>query len=314
MTHEKLLVGVDTLDDAGVYKISDDLALIQTVDFFTPIVDDPYDFGQIAAANAMSDVYAMGGTPLTAMNIVCFPTKSLELDVLGRILIGGAEKVAEAGALLVGGHTVDDPEPKYGLAVTGVVNPDRLITNSGGRPGDRLILTKPLGTGILSTALKVGLVGEDDVKEAVETMKQLNRSGAEAMQELGIRGATDITGFGLLGHASQFGKASGVSLRFYSSEIPLLPNVMDFAEQGAVPGGTMNNMRHFGPLVTFDSGVSAAMKTILFDPQTSGGLLISVSPDRSNDLLDLLRKKGVASARPVGCLEEREPGTIYVDR
>lgn len=313
VSHERLLVGIDTLDDAGVYKLSDELALIQTVDFFTPIVDDPFDFGQIAAANAMSDVYAMGGRPITALNMVCFPVKTLELGILEQILMGGAEKVAEAGALLVGGHTVDDPEPKYGLAVTGVVDPARLITNAGAGPGDDLVLTKPLGTGIITTALKTGLAGEKEVKEAVRTMKELNRPAAEAMQEVGAKGATDITGFGLLGHACQFAKASGVSLHIDSSRIPLLPKVIEFAEQGAVPGGAMNNMRHFAPAVSFGPGVPPPIRTILFDPQTSGGLLISIPKARSDELLRLLESKGVRGTARIGHVEGGIRGTITVD-
>ena len=233
-----LLVGRETSDDAGVYRLSDEVALVQTVDFITPVVNDPYDFGRIAAANALSDVYAMGGRPLTAMNIVCFPVKEMDKEVLREILRGGLEKVHEAGAALVGGHSVEDPEIKYGLSVTGVVHPDRVLTNAGARPGDAFILTKPLGTGILATAIKAGLVSDEVQRRAVEVMAMLNKKAAEVMGSYPVSCCTDITGFGLLGHALEIATASKVVITLYAERVPLLPEVLDSVRKGLLPAGS----------------------------------------------------------------------------
>lgn len=279
---------MDTSDDAAVYRINEDLALIQTLDFFTPVVDDPYTFGQIAAANSLSDIYAMGGEPRLAMNIVCFP-KCLEPAVLSEILRGGYDKVAEAGALLVGGHSVSDDEPKYGLSVTGFVQPDRVFTNQGAKPGDILILTKPLGLGIINTAIKGEIIDDYSYKEAVKVMTTLNKYAKEAMDKVkSINSVTDVTGFGLLGHALEMAEASQVSLIIDSSAIPVLPNAPKYASMGLVPAGAYSNRSYIGDKVAFKDGVSEVMKDILYDPQTSGGLLIAVDRDYQEDLLKAL--------------------------
>jgi selenide,water dikinase len=280
----RLLVGRETFDDAGVFRISDDLALVQTVDFFAPIVDDPYDFGQIAAANALSDVYAMGGQPLTALNIVAFPTKDLPLDVLTRILAGGQDKVHEAGALVVGGHTVIDTELKYGLSVTGRAHPDFLLTNAGAKPGDQLILTKPIGNGILATAAKRGKLSPEDQVPMLEAMKTLNGLASRSALALGVRCATDITGFGLLGHMSHIARASKVTLRVALDSIPLFPRVREAVRAGLVTDGAKRNAEYLRELVRWDKG-SDEDRAILHDPQTSGGLLVCVNRDRVADYL-----------------------------
>lgn len=288
-----LLVGWETSDDAGVIRIREDLALIQTVDFFTPIVDEPRAFGRIAAANALSDVYAMGGRPLTAMNLVCFPRDKLPKEVLRDILIGGIEAVHEAGALLVGGHSVNDSELKYGLSVTGVVHPQHIVTNRGARPGDRLILTKPLGTGILSTAIKGRLLGTEAEQEVIKWMAALNREASEAMQEVGVSACTDITGFGLLGHALELAAASGVEIQLWASRVPLLPQVMDMARMGMVPGGSFANRRYCERSVITEDGVDPLLVDCLADAQTSGGLLIAVPEARAEALHQALERRGV---------------------
>lgn len=286
---ERLLVGLDTADDAAVYKINQDLALIQTLDFFTPIVDDPYLYGQIAASNSLSDIYAMGGEPRLAMNIVCFPD-SLEPEVLAQILKGGQSKVEEAGALLVGGHSVVDKEPKYGLSVTGFVHPEKVYTNGGAQIGDKLVLTKPLGLGIINTAIKGGLVDEESYKEAVETMATLNKYAKEAMDGIeGIHAVTDITGFGLLGHAQEMAEASQVSLKIYSQRVPIINKAIDYAKIGLVPAGAYTNRNHLKGQVSFAAEVETVTQDILFDPQTSGGLLIAVAAKDADRLLDKLK-------------------------
>lgn len=288
-----LLVGWETSDDAGVIRIREDLALIQTVDFFTPIVDEPRAFGRIAAANALSDVYAMGGRPLTAMNLVCFPRERLPKEVLREILLGGIEAVHEAGALLVGGHSVNDSELKYGLSVTGVVHPQRIVTNRGARPGDRLILTKPLGTGILSTAIKGKLLGADAEQEVIRWMAALNREASEAMQEVGVSACTDITGFGLLGHALEMAAASGVEIQLWASRVPLLSQVLDMARMGMVPGGSFANRRYCERSVITEGDVDPLLVDCLADAQTSGGLLIAVPEERAAALHQALERRGV---------------------
>ncbi len=294
-----LIVGFDKSDDAGVYKISSELALVQTVDFFTPVVDDPYLFGQIAAANSLSDVYAMGGKPLTVMNIACFSC-SLDSAILAEILKGGAQKIKEAGAILVGGHTVTDKEVKYGLSVTGTVDPEKVITNSGAKPGDVLVLTKPIGTGIITTAFKFDLIGDKDLLEAAINMSTLNKAASEAMQKVGVNACTDVTGFGLLGHSYEMAVGSGVELKIYSSEVPLLNKVLELIEQDSIPGGAYSNMDYFGKWTEFDSAIAEAKKMAMFDPQTSGGLLISVPQDKVRELLKEMQSNSVTSAVIIG--------------
>ncbi len=275
----RLLVGRETFDDAGVYRLSDDLALVQTVDFFAPIVDDPFDFGQIAAANALSDVYAMGGQPLTALNIVAFPTNDLPLDVLTGILAGGQDKVHEAGALIVGGHTVVDTELKYGLAVTGRAHPDFLLTNAGARPGDQLVLTKPIGNGILATAGKRGQLPPDAQRAMLEAMKMLNGVASRAALAVGSRCATDVTGFGLLGHMSHIARASNVTLRVDLDAIPVFPGVREAVRARFVTDGAKRNEEYLRDLVRWEKGTEED-RAILHDPQTSGGLVVCVSRGR----------------------------------
>ena len=278
-TNENVLVGFGTADDAGVYKLRDDLALVQTVDFFTPIVDDPYDYGRIAAANALSDVYAMGGVPISALNIAAFPIDTLDAYVLERILEGGAAIAQQAGVALLGGHTIKDAEPKYGMAVVGTIDPRRIVTNANARPGDLLILTKPLGTGILATALKRAAIADADMNEAVEWMTMLNEPASRAMLAADAHAATDITGYGLLGHAGEIAAASRVALHIDSANVPLLPRVLELIELGAVPGGTKDNATAHAQYTSFDPSVSHAMRIALSDAQTSGGLLVSLSPE-----------------------------------
>lgn len=305
-------VFVGTEDDAGVYKLTDDIAIVQTVDFFTPIVDDPYDFGAIAAANALSDVYAMGAQPLTALNLVAFP-KDGPLDVLAEILRGGAEKAREAGVSIIGGHSIDDAEPKYGMAVTGVVHPGRMMLKAGARPGDRLVLTKPLGTGIVSTAMKVSRASEDSVQAATKSMKTLNRAAAEAMVEAGVKGTTDITGFGLLGHLQEMLRTSNVSARLSMSAIPLLPGVRDLANI-YVPGGSRANLRYLEDKLACDKDITDIDKLILADAQTSGGMLIAVHRERLDSLLQGLASRGVETRAVIGEIVAGEAGRIIVGR
>ncbi len=294
MQHDDLLVGFDTGDDAAVYRLTDDLAVIQTVDFFPPIVDDPYDFGAIAVVNALSDVYAMGGVPLLALNIVCFP-EDLPKEILGRILLGGMDAAREAGVVIAGGHTVKDREPKYGLAVTGVVHPDRIVTNAATAAGDDLVLTKPLGSGIITTAAKAGVADDATLAGAVAAMRQLNRAASEAMQEAGVKAATDITGFGLIGHLLGMLRASGTGAALSMSSVPLLPGVRDLAER-AVPGGTRNNLDAFDSDVAWGPEITDEDKLILCDAQTSGGLLIAVPSESTQGLLDGLAQREVTGA------------------
>ena len=308
-----LLVGMETADDAGVYQLTDQMALVQTVDFITPIVDDPYLFGQIAAANALSDVYAMGGKPLTALNIVGFPRRTLDLSLLSEILRGGLEKIHEAGAMLLGGHTVDDAELKYGLSVTGTVHPGKVITNKGSQVGDVLILTKALGVGIISTANKAGMAESGFLQGAVDSMVRLNDQAAEAMVESGAHACTDITGFGLLGHASEMARACGLSFRFFYSRIPILPGAREYAAQGMVPGGAYCNRDHFGPAISISPKVPESERIILFDPQTSGGLLIALPQAVGETLLQRLKGKGIQEASLVGEVISREKNLISVE-
>ena len=303
-------MGIDTADDAGVYRLNDQTALIQTLDFFTPIVDDPYLFGQIAATNSLSDVYAMGGKPLTAMNIVTFPICRLAPEVLLAILSGGQQKIAEAGAVMLGGHTIDDDEPKYGLSVTGVVHPDKVLTNAGARPGDALILTKAIGTGVLYTALKAELFPAG-VAAAAASMTQLNRYAAEVMTRFPVHACTDITGFGLLGHAFELAAGSSVDLELDSRAVPLLPDAAEGAGMGLVPAGAYAN-RDYLKQVEFQPDVPVYLQDLLFDPQTSGGLLISLAEDLAADLLAELHAAGVAVAARIGRVAGKGTGKIHV--
>jgi selenide,water dikinase len=308
-----LLVGLDTSDDAGVYQINDDTALIQTLDFFTPVVDDPYSFGMIAAANALSDVYAMGGKPLTAMNIIGFPSDFMDLSILADILRGGADKIREAGAVLVGGHSVQDNEPKYGLSVTGIVHPDRVLTNAGAQAGDVLVLTKPLGVGIITTAIKGELASDEEVAQVTEVMAALNKSAAEVMIEVGVNGCTDITGFGLLGHASEMAKASDVSMTLFSAYVPVLEAAHKYVAMGIVPEGTRGNLKYFNKFVDFNPEVKEETRLILADAITSGGLFISVPAAKSGKLVDGLHAAGVTAAVVIGEVTRAGGGRILVE-
>jgi selenium donor protein len=307
-----ILVGTETADDAAVYRLSDDTAIVQTVDFFTPIVDDAYWFGAISAANSLSDVYAMGARPLFALNIAGFPTNRLPLRLLEEILQGALDKAAEAGISIIGGHTVDDTEPKFGLAVTGLVHPDRLLRNSTARPGDALVLTKALGVGIISTAVKRGLADEGVARQAAELMAALNRDAAEAMIEVGANACTDITGFGLLGHLREMAAGSGVDVTLEASQVPTLLAAWAFAGADVVPGGTLDNLAFAEEHVTFAPAVSRSARLLLADAQTSGGLLISLPADRADALLAALQARGVTDASLVGEVVGPGPGRIRV--
>lgn len=291
-----LMVGTETNDDAGVYRLTDEIALVQTVDFFTPIVDDPYSFGQVAAANALSDIYAMGGKPLTVLNIVAFPIKTLDSSILASILAGAADKVKEAGATLVGGHSIDDQEPKFGLAVTGTIHPGKVRTNAGARPGDKLILTKPIGVGILTTSIKKDLLAAEEIADVTRVMTTLNKTAAETMEPYDVSACTDITGFGLLGHTLEMAKGSQVGITVYWDQVPVLPRVRELAEKGLVPGGTKNNYEHVRDSIEFPADLDQIDQYILCDAVTSGGLLIAVNPDQAEELTDKLRRAGVAAS------------------
>lgn len=286
--------------------------MVQTIDFITPVVNDPYDFGRIAAANALSDVYAMGGRPLTAMNVVCFPVKSMDKMVLREILRGGIEKIHEAGAVLVGGHSVEDPEIKYGLSVTGVVQPGRVLTNSGILPGDELVITKSLGTRILATAIKAGLASKEAERRATESMAALNRKAAEVMAAYAVHACTDITGFGLLGHLLEMATGSRVSIVVYTEKVPLLPEVMEAVQMGLVPAGSFENRNFCSHQVESIRPVDPMLLDVLADAQTSGGLVIAVSPRDSLALVDDLRAKGITSAAVIGKAKAAQAGGILL--
>jgi len=312
-TDSNVLVGLDRADDAGVYKVSADLAIIQTVDFFTPIVDDPYWFGQIAAANAFSDVYAMGGIPKTAMNLVAFPLKDMDLSILRRIIEGGVDKIKEAGAVLMGGHSVEDSELKYGLSVTGFVHPDRILTKKDLKIGDRLILTKPLGTGIINTAIKGGLASPEITEIVTHIMATLNRDAAEIMDSYPVHACTDITGFGLLGHIAEMIVDSPLGIRLHSRSIPIIPKTLDYAGMGLVPAGAYKNREFRECMVDFSSSVDRILQDVLFDPQTSGGLLISVENESAEDLCAELQESGMKEAAIIGHVVSEPDGKIVVD-
>jgi selenide,water dikinase len=293
-----LLVGLEKADDAGVYQLSDELALVQTVDFFSPIVDDPYLFGQVAAANALSDVYAMGGQPLCAMNIVCFPSKTMDIGVLREVLRGGLDKLHEAGAALAGGHSVDDAELKYGLSVTGTVHPRRFWQKRGARAGDRLLLTKALGTGVIASAIKRGQASLESVEAAARSMTALNRRAMELLLEGEVHACTDVTGFGLLGHACEMlePSSSSVGFRIASGAVPVLPGALEYLARGLKPGGLRRNREYRAAQVRFEPSVSEEVAELLFDPQTSGGLLAAVPEQRAQELLERCRSEGMAAA------------------
>jgi len=312
MSHPNLLVGIEHIDDAGVYKIRDDLALVQTVDFFTPIVDDPYTFGQIAAANALSDVYAMGGTPITAMNLVAFPIQSMEIEILRAILRGGLDKMREAEVVLVGGHSIEDQELKYGLAVTGLIHPGAILTNTGAVVGDRIILTKPLGTGIINTAQKGGQAAPEAVQEAIEVMTELNRKAAEVMRGFRVHACTDVTGFGLLGHLSEMLGAGEIGIKISLNAVPILPKAEEYAGMGLVPGGAHRNREFYAPKVDGAKGCPPSLLDILYDPQTSGGLLIAVAEEDAEGILRFLQEVGVKAARIIAEVVAKPKGRLIL--
>jgi selenide, water dikinase len=311
-THPNLIVGMERIEDAGVYKLTDELAIIQTLDFFTPIVDDPFTYGQIAAANALSDIYAMGGQPLTALNIVCFPISTMDISILRKILRGGLEKMREAGVVLVGGHSVDDQELKYGLSVTGTIHPDRILRKEGSRPGDRLILTKPLGAGIISTAIKRKAASPPAVARIIASMTALNQKASELMLASGARACTDITGFGLLGHAAEMVSATDTGFVIYAGAVPVFPETRAMVELGMLPGGLQRNREYNKEVVTIAPTVPAYLADVLFDPQTSGGLLISVPKEKAANLLIKLHDAGIGEAAVIGEVTGELKGRITV--
>ncbi len=298
--HPDLIVGLDSPDDAGVYRITEEIALIQTVDFFTPIVDDPYWFGQIAAANALSDIYAMGGKPITAMNLVCFPSDRMQIGILREILRGGIDKLKEAEVVLVGGHSVDDEELKYGLSATGLIHPRKVLTKRNLQVGDRLILTKPLGTGIINTAIKGGLASSELIEYVSSLMAELNKKASEVMLQYDVHACTDITGFGLLGHLAEMVEGTEVGVSVEASRVPTIQKAVEFASMGFVPGGTRKNYEFIRDMVDFSDNVSAVMRDILFDPQTSGGLLISLNSGEAEKLVEDLNSAGIRQVSVVG--------------
>jgi len=306
-----MLVGTENADDAAVYRLDDDTAIVQSADFFTPIVDDPYTFGRIAAANALSDIYAMGARPLFALNLLAFPSKKLSEEVLLSILKGGSDMAAEAGISIAGGHSIDDPEPKYGMSVTGVVHPDRIMRNSTARAGDHLLLTKPLGIGIITTAIKRGLAEKEAVEEAVRWMTTLNRDAAEIMMKAGANAATDITGFGLLGHLKELLDASGAGAVIEASSVPLIEGTMEYLAKGAYPDGSRANMEFVAPDVEWGDGVTEETKMILSDAQTSGGMLICIPEEKKDALLKGLEAKEVFN-KVIGRIIAGRPGKIQV--
>lgn len=300
-----ILVDIDTHDDAGVYRISDDLALVLTTDFFPPVCSDAYEFGQIAAANSISDVYAMGADPVLALNIMMFPAAQLPLDDYAAILRGGFDKATEAGVRIIGGHTIDDNPPKYGLAVTGFVHPSRIITNAGAREGDDLILTKPIGTGVIMAAQRLGMALPEDIDEAKSFMKLLNRGGAEVMKKHGIKGATDITGFGLAGHALKMARASSVTINIDLGAVPLIGNSWELADEGCIPGAAFRNLDFAEKDLVVDRGTDYNRKMLAFDAQTSGGLLIASPKDKTEILLSELKEAGLVYSAVVGITEKK---------
>lgn len=309
-----LLVGLEKADDAGVYKLNDEVAIIQTLDFVTPIVDDPFSFGRIAAANSLSDVYAMGGRPICAMNIVCFPARKRGVAELREILRGGLETLHEAGVVLVGGHSVDDPQPKYGLSVTGLVHPARVLRKQGSQAGDRLILTKPIGTGIISTALKANLASPEAVSEIVRSMTMLNAKAASLMRDFPVHACTDVTGFGLLGHASEMIEGTGLSMTIHAESVPLFREVPRYLELGLAPGGLYRNLEFRKGMLAVEPGLPEALINILFDPQTSGGLLIALPGREAQLLLARLHQEGIPEAVLIGSVSKEKEEKIILKK
>jgi selenide, water dikinase len=307
-----ILVDIDTHDDAGVYRINDGLALVFTTDFFPPVCSDPYEFGQIAAANSISDVYAMGGDPVLALNIMMFPARDLPMEAYAEILKGGFDKAAEAGVRIIGGHTIDDLPPKYGLAVVGFIHPDKIMTNAGARPGDKLILTKPVGTGIIMAGQRLGMANEADLEEAKRSMKLLNKSGAEVMKKHNLRGATDITGFGLAGHALKMARASKVSVKIDMKKVPLMGEVYRLVDDGCIPGASFRNLEYVENESSFARDLDYNLKMIAFDAQTSGGLLMSVSPDKIESVLADLHSVGLTSSAIIGEVSEKQDKYLHL--
>ena len=309
----ELLVGLDTSDDAGVYRLTDSIALIQTVDYFTPIVDDPYMFGQITAANALSDVYAMGGEPKTVLNIVGYPIKKLGAEMLSEILRGAADKVKEAGAITVGGHSIDDQEPKFGLSVTGIVHPDKVWKNVGAKPGDVLVLTKPIGVGIITTGIKRSAVTLLQEQLVTEAMAMLNKTAAEVLMNYQPHSVTDVTGFGLLGHGSEMARGSDVSFEISFSQVPILEGAVELARDGVVPGGSKSNHKWLSDDVVYE-GIVPEEQLVLCDAITSGGLLVSISEEHAAEYVDKLKSKGLTQAAIIGRVTEKKDKLIYVKR
>ena len=308
-----ILVDIDTHDDAGVYKVNDDLALVLTTDFFPPVCSDPYEFGQIAAANSISDVYAMGGDPVLALNIMMFPAAKLPMEAYADILKGGFDKATEAGVRIIGGHTIDDYPPKYGLAVVGYIHPGKIITNAGVIPGDSLILTKPIGTGVILAGHRLGMVSDDNLAEAKRLMKLLNKTGAEVMKRYNIRGATDITGFGLAGHTLKMAKASKVSLIINMKEVPLIGNSYQLIDDGCIPGASFRNLDYAEKDIDFASDLDYNLKMIAFDAQTSGGLLFSAPSDKVNKIVEDLRSASLSDSKVIGYATEPKEKCIYLN-
>ncbi len=308
---QNILVGMETRDDAAVYRLDGATALVQTVDFFTPMVDDPYLFGQIAATNALNDIYAMGAQPLLALNIVCYPICE-DLQVLGQILQGGLDKVTEAGAYLLGGHSVDDNEPKYGMAVTGLVHPERVLTNAGAKPGDIIYITKPIGNGIIATAIKADMATAEAYEEAVRLMSTLNRESSEIASRLGVNAATDVTGFGLLGHLAELAQASGVTVQLRAGAVPLINGAWDSAAMGLVPAGTYNNRSYLEEKIKVNAGLNPTWLDLLYTPETAGGLLLAVDPDKGRALEQMMLKQQLMCV-PIGEAVEARPYTIEIE-
>lgn len=308
-----VVLGLNPADDAAVYRLDENTYIVQTVDFFTPIVDDPYDFGKIAAANALSDIYAMGGKPIFALNIVAFPARE-SLDILAKILKGGADKAREAGIVIAGGHTIDDPEPKYGLCVTGLIKSELIFTKKGAKPGDLLILTKPLGIGIITTAIKGEAASSDIIKEAVSIMEKLNKDASEAMIKAGASACTDITGFGFIGHLHEMIASGNIGAEIDFSKLPFIEGALKLAEEGLIPGGAYKNRKFYAPYVEWEKNINETEQLMLYDPQTSGGLLISINEERKDLLISHLRNNRVDTINVVGRIVESESEKIKIWR
>ena len=311
-TDPRVLVSADTCDDAGVFKISDDLALVQSVDIFTPSVDDPYTFGQIAAANSVSDIYAMGGTPLTALSIIGFPIETMSHRIMNQILRGGVDKMEEAGVSIVGGHSIKDNEVKFGFAVTGTIHPEKIITNNTAQPGDILVLTKPLGTGVIGFASQIGKASAESLNTISRSMTELNKIPAEIMMDMGVKTATDVTGFGLMGHLSEIAAQSKVTIEIYADQVPVFEGVFDKIRQGMISGAIERNKEFASQYVTKSSGVSEERETVLYDPQTSGGLLIAIHPNLAEELVSRLKKNGLDFTSIIGSVVSKSDGQIIL--